>query len=137
MEESEISKEIEAEIRNRFYYSRFDFVLNHLLLLLVVAASAFPGFAQVLGLNEPKLVALIAAIPAFVLLLQRTFKWEQRAEWHWDYRRRLRAIQREMRDQGLTAEEASKKLNKLEEELAGSFPGADHPASKGEEQSAP
>jgi hypothetical protein len=126
----EIIKEIEQEVRARYGYSRFDFVFNHFLLMLVVAASSFPGFAQILDIDQPKATAIVAAIPAFVLLLQRTFKWEQRGEWHWDYRRRLKAILREVRDQGLSPEEASIKLNKLEQELAGSFPGVNYPASK-------
>ena len=126
----EIIKEIEQEVRARYGYSRFDFVFNHFLLMLVVAASSFTGFAQILDIDQPKATAIVAAIPAFVLLLQRTFKWEQRGEWHWDYRRRLKAILREVRDQGLSPEEASIKLNKLEQELAGSFPGVNYPASK-------
>ena len=52
------------------------------------------------------------------------------SEWHWDYRCRLMAILSEARDQSLTDEDVSKKLNKLEEELAGSFPGINYPASK-------
>jgi len=125
-----IVEEIEKEITARYRYSRFDFILNHILLLVVVLASSYPAFAQIFGDGQSKLTAAIATIPAFVLLFQRTFKWEQRGEWHWDYRRRLQAISREVRDQGLSPEEASKKLNKLEQELAGSFPGVNYPASK-------
>ena len=131
-ETSPVVEEIEKEISARYRYSRFDFVLNHLLLLVVVLASSFPAFAQIFGYGQSKYTATIATIPAFILLFQRTFKWEQRGEWHWDYRRRLRAILREIRDQGLPPEEASKKLNSLEQELAGSFPGVNYPASKGQ-----
>ena len=127
---SAVVAEIESEVKARYRYSKFDFVLNHLLLLLVVVASSYPAFAQIFGDGQTRLSAAIAAIPAFVLLFQRTFKWEQRGEWHWDYRRRLIAILREVRDQGLSDSEASKKLNLLEEELAGSFPGVNYPASK-------
>jgi hypothetical protein len=126
-EKSAVVAEIEREIKARYRYSKFDFILNHVLLLLVVIASSYPAFAQIFGDSQPR---LIAAIPAFVLLFQRTFKWEQRGEWHWDYRRRLMAILREVRDQGLSDEDASKKLNKLEQGLAGSFPGINYPASK-------
>ncbi len=129
-EKSAIVAEIEREITSRYRYSKFDFVLNHLLLFMVVIASSYPAFAQIFGDGQTKLSAGIAAIPAFILLFQRTFKWEQRGEWHWDYRRRLIAILREVRDQGLSDSEASKKLNLLEEELAGSFPGVNYPASK-------
>lgn len=125
-----IVEEIEKEISNRYRYSRFDFIFNHILLLVVVVASSYPAFAQIFGGGQDKITAAVAAIPAFILLFQRTFKWEQRGEWHWDYRRRLLAISREIRDQGLSPEEASKKLNRLEQELAGSFPGVNYPASK-------
>ncbi len=125
-----IIEEIEREISARYKYSRFDFILNHILLGIVVLASSYPAFAEIFGYAQTPIVAAVAAIPAFVLLFQRTFKWEQRGEWHWDYRRRLMSILREVRDQGLPAEEASKKLNLLEQELAGSFPGVNYPASK-------
>ncbi len=130
MENSQIAAEVDSEIAARYRYSRFDFVVNHLLILLGVIASAFPGFAEIFGLGDSKTVALIAAVPAFVLLVQRTFKLEQRAEWHWDYRRRLIAIRRELRDQGLEPAAASRKLNQLEADLAGSFPGTSHPGSR-------
>lgn len=125
-----IIEEIEEEIRSRHTYSRFDFILNHILLFVVVVASSYPAFAQIFDRGNSQLTAAIAAIPAFVLLFQRTFKWEQRGEWHWDYRRRLIAILREVRDQSLSPVDASKKLNALEQELAGSFPGINYPASK-------
>ncbi|MEM7001490.1 MAG: hypothetical protein AAF529_11940 [Pseudomonadota bacterium] len=128
----EVIEELEASIKARFRYSRFDFLLNHVLLLSMVVASSYPAFAQIFGYEESATTAAIAAIPAFVLLAQRTFKWEQRGEWHWDYRRRLIAIYREWRDQGLTPVDVSKKLNALEQQLAGSFPGINAPVSKEE-----
>lgn len=130
MKEKLIVKEIEDEIKSRYWYAKFDFILNHILLLIMVVSSSYPAFAQILDLGQEQYIAAIAAIPAFILLFQRTFKWEQRGEWHWDYRRRLFAILREMRDQNLSEKEASKKLNNLEQELAGSFPGVNYPASK-------
>ncbi|MCK6263834.1 hypothetical protein KP803_11190 [Vibrio sp. ZSDE26] len=130
MDDSKILLEIKSEIKNRRNYSRFDFILNHVLVLITVIASSFAGFSQVFGYDNSPVIAAVASIPAFIILLQKTFKWEQRSEWHWDYRRRLISIHREMRDQGLSPSEASKKVNKLEEQLAGSFPGLNQPASK-------
>jgi len=132
MENSAIAKEIASEIINRKVYSRFDYILNHILVFLTIITSSFAGFAQLFDYKDANVIAAVAATPAFILLLQKTFKWEQRGEWHWDYRRRLIAIYREMRDQGLPSEEASKKLNQLEEQLAGSFPGLNTQASKEE-----
>lgn len=130
MDDSDISLEIKNEIKIRKVYSRFDYILNHILVFITVISSAFAGFSQIFGYNNSAVIASIAAIPAFILLLQKTFKWEQRSDWHWDYRRRLISIHREMRDQGLSPAEASKKINKLEEQLSGSFPGLSQPASK-------
>ncbi|GIU48260.1 hypothetical protein [Shewanella sp. KT0246] len=130
MEGSDISVEIESEIKRRKVYSRFDYILNNILVFITVIASSFAGFSQVFEYKNSAVIAAIASIPAFILLLQKTFKWEQRSEWHWDYRRRLISIHREMRDQGLSPSDASKKINKLEEQLAGSFPSLNRPASK-------
>jgi len=110
MIENSIEEELKKKIHVRKLYSRFDFVLNHILVFMAVFASAFLAICQILEVNDSKLIALVAALPAFVLLLQKTFKWEQRAEWHWDYRRKVIAISREVRDQGLTSDEASWKM---------------------------
>ena len=132
MERSELSVELDDEIDKRKTYSRFDFILNHLLVIIIISCSSFAGFSQFFEYKNASVISIIAAIPAFIFLLQSTFKWDQKAEWHWDYRRRLIAIRREMRDQDLSSAEASKKLNILEEQLAGSFPGLNQPASKEE-----
>ncbi len=126
-DKSEIEKELDSEIKNRHKYARFDFVLNHVLVGTAVIASSFPAYAQIFNKSDAQTIAAVAAIPAFILLLQKTFKWEQRAEWHWDYKRKIIAIKRQVRDQGLTPEQASKSLNKLEGDLSGSFPGVNSP----------
>lgn len=137
-DQAEVIEEIEREIATRIAYPRFDFVFvfvfvfNHFLLFIVVLASNYPAFAQIFGDGQSKLTAGIAAIPAFVLLFQRIFRWEHRGEWHWDYRCRLQAILRQARDQGMSIEEASRKLNQLQEELAGNFPGVNCPTSRAE-----
>jgi len=128
MDDSEIS--LESEIKRRKVYSRFDYILNHILVFVTVIASAFAGFSQIFGYENSAVIASIASIPAFILLLQKTFKWEQRSDWQWDYRRRLISIRREMRDQDLSPADASRKINKLEEQLAGSFPVLSQPTSK-------
>lgn len=127
---SEIEKELDTEIKNRYKYSRFDFILNHLLVGIAVIASSYPAYAQIFDKSDGKTIAAIAAIPAFILLLQKTFKWEQRAEWHWDYKRKVTAIKRQLRDQGLKPEEASQMLTNLETDLAGAFPGVSLPKSE-------
>ena len=124
---SPIEMEIDSEIGRRYRYARFDFILNHLLVFVAVIASAFPAFSQLVESYDEATVAMVAAVPAFVLLLQKTFKWEQRGEWHWEYRRRIIAIKRQIRDQGLSSKDASVKLNNLERDLAGTFPGVSHP----------
>lgn len=123
MEKTEIEEEIDQEIKWRGIYSRFDFILNNALVLIAVIASGFPAYIQIFGGFESKIVAAVAAIPAFILLLQKTFKWEQRADWHWEYKRKVKDIKRQIRDQGISKENASKQLSKLESDLAGSFPG--------------
>jgi uncharacterized membrane protein YcjF (UPF0283 family) len=129
-ETSEIEKELEAEITNRHRYARFDFILNHILVGIAVVASSYPAYAQIFDKSDAKTIAAIAAIPAFILLLQKTFKWEQRAEWHWDYKRKITAIKRQLRDQGLKPEAASQLLTKIETDLSGTFPGVNLPKNE-------
>lgn len=126
-----IEEELKDEIKWRTIYSRFDFILNNMLVFIAVLASSYPVYDQIFGNDDPKFIAAVAAIPAFVLLLQKTFKWEQRAEWHWEYKRKVTAITRAMRDQGLSAKEASERLSQIERELAGSFPCTQSPTKDG------
>lgn len=127
----EIEKEIDSEVKWRGLYSKFDFIVHNILVFIAVIASGFPAFMQIFGNSDPKIVAAVAAIPAFILLLQKTFKWEQRADWHWEYKRKVKAIQRQLRDQDLSQKDASQLLSKLESDLAGSFPGTSYPEMSG------
>jgi hypothetical protein len=121
--EPSLSDEIDQEIGRRLIYAKADFVWNHFIVLIIALASAFPAFAEIFDLGRPRLVATVAAIPGLLVLLQRTFLWHERGEWHWDYRRRLKAIRRRVRDQGMSEADASKAVNELEATLAGTFPG--------------
>jgi hypothetical protein len=130
MVKSSIESELESELRNRKFYSKFDFLMHNLLVLIAVLASAFPAFNEIFHFYESNIIAAIAAAPAFILLLQKTFKWEQRADWHWEYKRKVKSIQRQLRDQGITTAQASKLLSQLEHELASTFPGTSYPGAQ-------
>lgn len=122
-DDAPLVRELEREIRLRRLYAKSDFVWNHFVVLVIALASAVPAFAEIFHIDRPRMVAAVAALPALLVLLQRTFLWHERGEWHWDYRRKLVAIYRQLRDQGIDLKDASARLNALEKDLAGSFPG--------------
>jgi hypothetical protein len=102
-----------------------DFVIAQTLLWTGIVASAGSSLYASNVLTLPTFVAaVLGAIPAVVLLVDKTFRFSERSRWHWNYRVRLKAIERGVRDQGLPLPEASKTLNALDLSMVGQFPGS-------------
>ena len=67
-------------------------------------------------------VTVPVGLPAFALTLLRTFQFEARSNWHYEYRARLVGLKRALRDQGASESTVSKRLNDLDLEMQGRFP---------------
>ena len=123
-QKAQLRKEIETAITRRFWYSRFDFWLNQGLFFIAILASVLPAVNLAFEMvSTEERIALMAAIPGFVVLIQRTFKWGERGDWEWEFRRKLRAIQRQLiYDEDITPLAVSQALSNLEGEMDSKFP---------------
>lgn len=73
--------------------------------------------------NLPKIfLAALAAIPGVVILVESTFRYSQRADWHSLYSQKLRGLIRQLKFEGKKIEEISKSLSELEAEMEGNTP---------------
>jgi hypothetical protein len=122
----EISESIEAsEKLARRTYLVADLLL-FISLLGSIAATLFIGNEWV----SKDAAAVIAAIPALAIGLERSFKWSARSNWHFRYFLRLLAIWRKMRDEGMNQVDASGKLTELDLEMDQGFPARDFGAAE-------
>ncbi len=119
--DQELSESIEAEWRS----ARLTFwVADGLLyasIVFSIAATLVVGNDWI----ERGYAAIIAAVPALVLSLERSFKLSARSDWHYKYFLRLLAISRRMRDEKMTAVDASRELTGLDMEMDQTFPQRD------------
>ena len=116
----------------RFLFSRADAFLHYGLILLGITASTIVSIQQVLEsqnvesnfifISDKGLLAIIAAIPGVILLIQKEFKFDKRSAWHWEYRRRLVTLKRKIEFAELEVKEACHKINTIDEEFAMTFP---------------
>jgi hypothetical protein len=119
--DQELSESIEAEWRS----ARLTFWIADGLLYASIVFSIAATLVVSSGWLPGQWAALIAAAPAMVISLERSFKLSARSDWHYKYFLRLLAIARRMRDEGMTAIEASRELTRLDIEMDQAFPQRD------------
>lgn len=69
--------------------------------------------------------AIVAAIPAAVIVIDKTFKWSARSSWHALFGIRLRAVLRGMDHRGLDITKASEEVDRIELDMHNTFPALD------------
>jgi hypothetical protein len=89
----------------------------------VAIASSFGSAIAISIDNLPKIfIAVLAAIPGVVILVESTFRYSQRADWHSLYSQKLRGLIRQLKFEVNKIEEISKNLSDLEAEMEGRTP---------------
>jgi hypothetical protein len=116
-------EEIASKRKYHWLWEKYNFIVGQLLLWLAIAASIAASISAALKWTaHPQLMAIVAAIPAAVALIGKTFQHTARHSWHSLFRTRLSSLERAIRDQNLPIKEASERLNALEEDMENRFP---------------
>jgi hypothetical protein len=123
MAASDLEREIQGSIYGQRSRARLLFGVVEFLYWAAVLSSSLAALTAATGLRK-EIVAVLAAIPAFVLLVEKQFRYRERADWRFQYKRRLVGLLRELRDQGATPADVSKRVTLLEEEMDRTYPGA-------------
>jgi hypothetical protein len=97
---------------------RNNYVMAYLVLIGAVATSALATFSVASNLWSKEINAILAAAPGILYLLNRRFRFEDRAKWWWDKYHIIeglyRALVRENRAEADVSKELSQELKKLE-----------------------
>ena len=74
---------------------------------------------------EKWVTVIVAALPAAVIVIDKTFKFASRASWHALYRASLNGLRRGLTFEGVPEKEISERRSKLEIEMEKLFPALD------------
>lgn len=114
--------EIDAAIRKHERLGPLDYYLAETLSWLAVVASVFAGLSVTNKWFTEDATAILAVVPALAWTLLRTFRYDARSNWHYDYHARLVALRRALRDEGDTVASVSRRLGALDVEMQSRFP---------------
>jgi hypothetical protein len=107
-------------------HQAWDFRKAQILLWLGILASVTASLTAAGAFDlEAWQSAVIAAIPAAAIIVDKTFKYAARSSWHALYAVKLRGLRRLLRDQKKEAEQVSEWLDALETEMHNLFPPLD------------
>ena len=122
---SPLLAEIDAALRKHERMAPLDYYLAETLSWLAVVSSVFAGLSVSNEWFTDRATAILAVVPALAWTLLRTFQYEARSHWHYQYHARLLALKRALRDQGEAAESVSRRLGDLDLEMQTRFPKRD------------
>ncbi len=116
---SKISRRLVQDDR----WARLDFSLAQLFLWLAILAS-FVSAALAAADTIPKLwLALLAAIPGTVIVVDKSFSFAKRARWHWEMSSRLERLLLKLQFEGKSVAEVAAEYGDLRVEMEDKFPG--------------
>jgi hypothetical protein len=122
----ELAEKIAARRRFDERWGAFNFGVAQILLWIAVLGSFGVGIASATSTISPILIGVLAAIPGAVIVIDSTFSFARRSNWHHMMRARLDLLENSLRYEGASVESVSKALGELSIEMETRYPGA-HP----------
>jgi hypothetical protein len=101
--------------------ARIDFTVACLLFWIAVLTSIAAALGAYFSLSQ-KTISILAAAPALVMLIEQTFSFEARSNWHWERTHILKDVAGQVRFKNLSVEDAFDQKNKRLDELEKRFP---------------
>lgn len=119
--EALLQKMLTRQMRDQTW-EKWDFIIAQCLLWLAILSS-FISAIVVAGDQASKMVsALLAAIPATVIVIDKSFSFARRSRWHSLMYLRLDELVNDLQFRSRPVEEVAAKLSKLRLEMEQSFP---------------
>lgn len=114
-----LDKELADGVAKYSWYARSNYGRALGLTALAVLASIASTIlvASSVSSNHPELVAVLAAIPTVVLIATSTFRFKQKAGWHWRKARALQTLHRKLVYNNCSIADISDRLSKVEMKL--------------------
>jgi hypothetical protein len=120
-EREQLLNEIVTRMKRDRFFGRVTFNAAQLQGWLTVVASFGSAIAAAAGARG-LVVAVAAAIPGTVILIDRNFGFARRAQWHWSSQGKLRELEHALKFQGAKVADISKKYTALRIEMDEKFP---------------
>ena len=103
-------------------WDRWDFILAQGFLWPAILSSFVSAIVVAAGEMPKMFAALLAAIPATVIVVDRSFSFARRSKWHSLMYLRLDELVNDLQFRGRPTDEVAAKLSKLRLEMEASFP---------------
>ena len=117
-------------------WARTDFILAQLFVWLAILSSFLTAILAVADVVPKLVLALLAAIPGAVILVDKSFSFARRARWHWDMVAKLDQFSNQLQFEEARVEDVSKQLGEFRFDMEAKFPAmsveglGDKPAQK-------
>jgi hypothetical protein len=120
----ELLSQIDRRVRGSRRWGIYDFLVAKASYWAAIVASFLATIAVSTG-RSGTVVAIVAAVPGVVIIIDRTFHFADRAAWHWRYVALAKAIGRKLRFEGVTLAQVSRAFSELEIEMEKVRPSMD------------
>jgi hypothetical protein len=113
---SELIKTLKEDILHSRKAARRNYFAAYTLNIIVVGASITAAILATA--NAPATyTAIFAALPAIVLSINTTFKFEKKSRWHWKKNKRIRGYLNSLEFEGANDADISRAYSKFNEEM--------------------
>ena len=113
----EFEKELRATIEAVRRYARRNYFFGYIVAAITVVSSIAAGLSVSFAQVPREVTAALASLPAAMVASATVFRFEQKAAWFWRKLKKLEALLRSIRYEGLDVTAASKALSQLEVEM--------------------
>ena len=109
-----LEAELNAQIEQAISRHKGNYITAYALILLAVLGSGLTTILVAAGAQWPKeLLAAIAALPGFIVLILNTIPFDARADWWSAKTRRLEALRRSVLYEGQSADTVSRAMTQF------------------------
>lgn len=120
-----LSEELSKTVSKYRMLGRVNYYIAFLLYVVAVLSSISATLMALSGKSSGPTQAIITAIPGAALLIASTFRFSERASWHFNKKNQLNALYRLSVAQapGTSDPELAEKWNKIDSSMEPSWPG--------------
>jgi MFS family permease len=112
-------QELAAEVAHSLRLARVNYFVLGAIYVIALAASVLATLLAATGFSGGWQLTVLTAVPGAVLLLNNAFRFNARAEWHYEKKRRLASLLRLSRAgaKATSPAEVAEKWNRIDEEM--------------------
>jgi len=116
---NELKTELRRGASTYKFWARCNYILAYVFTTIAVAASVSATILVAGGVKpgSEMWIAILAAIPALVLVATSAFRFESKSAWHWRKTRAYQSLYRQLKYEGKEAADVSAHLSKIDLEL--------------------